>query len=109
MSGDLPDNGWKWKWSLGLQSVGIMGMTMAMLIAGYQQAFIERAIEGSTWYGYFLAQTHPWFSESMVWREVFGVLMTIGVLLMVWDLFTIGRRESRPVTELTPELNAAAA
>ena len=95
MSAGLADNGWKWKWALTLQCVGMMGMTMAMLIAGYQQAFIERAIEGSTWYGYFAAQQHPWFLQSMVWREVFGVIMTAGVFLLAWDLLTIGRRESR--------------
>ena len=34
MSGDLPDRGWKWKWSLALLNVGVMGMTIALLIAG---------------------------------------------------------------------------
>lgn len=95
MSGGLPDNGWKWKWSLALLNVGMMGMTMAMLIAGYEQAFVERALEGSTWYGYFAAQQKPWFVQSMIWREVFGVLMTVGVLLLIWDLLTIGRAETR--------------
>ncbi|MBM3202589.1 nitric-oxide reductase, partial [Candidatus Woesearchaeota archaeon] len=51
MSGDLPDGGWKWKWAMGLLNAGIMGMTMALLIAGYEQSFIERAVEGSTWSG----------------------------------------------------------
>ncbi|MCX7672222.1 MAG: hypothetical protein N2Z63_01280 [Thiobacillaceae bacterium] len=41
--------------------VGIVGMTIALLIAGYEQSHIERAIEGSTWMGYFAAQSHPWF------------------------------------------------
>lgn len=36
-------------------------MTIALLIAGYEQSHIERAIEGSTWMGYFAAQSHPWF------------------------------------------------
>lgn len=95
MGGGLADNGWKWKWSLGLLSVGMMGMTIAMLIAGYEQAFVERALEGSTWYGYFAAQQKPWFVASMIWREIFGVLMTVGVVLLMWDLLTIGGKETR--------------
>ena len=95
MSAGLVDNGWKWKWSLGLLNVGVLGMTMAMLIAGYEQAFIERAVEGSTWYGYFAAQQQPWFIQSMIWREVFGVMSTLGVILLMWDLMTIGKRETR--------------
>ena len=96
MSGDLPDRGWKWKWALGLQCVGALGMTVALLIAGYEQAFIERAIGGSTWQAFFDGQTQPWFVEAMVWRMVFGVVMTAGVVLLFWDFLTIGRNETRP-------------
>jgi nitric oxide reductase subunit B len=96
MGGALPDRGWKWKGSLGLLNVGIVGMSVAMMIAGYEQAFIERAVEGSTWAGYFAAQTHPWFIQGMRWRMFFGVMMAIGFLLLIWDLLTIGRGETRP-------------
>ena len=78
MSGDLPDRGWKWKWSLILLNVGMLGMTIALLIAGYEQSFIERAIGGSTWAAYFEGQTQPWFVQGMQWRMIFGVLMTAG-------------------------------
>ena len=71
MSADLPDGGWKWKWALGLQCVGMLGMTMAMLIAGYEQAFVERAIGGSTWQAFFEGQTQPWFVQAMQWRMAF--------------------------------------
>ncbi len=92
----LPDRGWKWKWALGLLNVGVVGMTVALLISGYEQSFIERAMDGSTWYGYFAAQIHPWFVQGMQWRMVFGVVTTVGIGLLIWDLLTIGR--ARPVT-----------
>jgi len=100
MSGGLAGNGWKWKWALGLLNGGVLGMTMALLIAGYEQSFIERAIEGSTWAGYFAAQVHPWFVQGMHWRMVFGVVTALGIILLVWDLLTIGKGESRAKQEV---------
>jgi nitric oxide reductase subunit B len=76
--------------------VGMIGMTMALLIAGYEQSQIERAIEGSTWMGYFAAQAHPWFQQAMNWRQVSGWFFSAGYVLLVWDLLTIGKRETRP-------------
>ena len=106
MSGDLPDRGWKWKWSLGLLNVGMLGMTIALLIAGYEQSFIERAIGGSTWAAYFEGQTQPWFVQGMQWRMIFGVVMTAGMVLLLWDFLTIGRGETRPVKEVhAPEVH----
>ncbi|MEQ1532006.1 MAG: cbb3-type cytochrome c oxidase subunit I [Sideroxydans sp.] len=99
MSGDLPGNGWKWKWALGLLNLGMVGMTVSMLVSGYVQSQIERAIEGSTWMGYFAAQIHPWFVQGMWWREVFGVMFLVGFILLVWDLLTIGKGESRKMIE----------
>jgi nitric oxide reductase subunit B len=95
MGAGLPDRGWKWKGALILLNGGVMGMTIALLIAGYQQSFVERAIEGSTWYGYFLAQSHPWFVQGMVWRQLFGYVTALGLGLLIWDLYTIGRAETR--------------
>lgn len=100
MSGDLADRGWKWKWSLILLNVGMLGMTIALLIAGYEQSFIERAIGGSTWAAYFEGQTQPWFVQSMQWRMIFGVVMTAGLVLLLWDMLTIGRGEKRPAKEV---------
>jgi len=100
MSGGLAGNGWKWKWALGLLNFGVIGMTMALLIAGYEQSFIERAIEGSTWSGYFAAQVHPWFVQGMHWRMVFGLVTTAGIILLVWDLLTIGKGETRARQEV---------
>ena len=95
MAGSLPGNGWKWKWSLGLLNMGMVGMTVALLISGYEQSQIERAIEGSTWMGYFAAQAHPWFIQGMWWREVFGTMFAAGFGLLMWDLWTIGKNETR--------------
>jgi nitric oxide reductase subunit B len=95
MSGDLA-GAWKWKWSMVLLNVGMIGMVMALLISGYEQSQIERAIEGSSWYGYFVAQSHPWFVQGMWWRQIFGLVFAAGFVLLVWDLLTIGRKEKRP-------------
>ncbi len=96
MGANLADNGWKWKWSMGLLNLGVVGMTVALLIAGYEQSFIERAVEGSTWSGYFAAQTHPWFTEAMFWRLIMGIVTAAGLALLIWDLATIGAGETRP-------------
>jgi len=95
MSGGLA-GGWKWKWSMVLLNLGMVGMTMGMLVAGYEQSQIERAIEGSTWAGYFAAQAHPWFQQGMFWRMIFGGMFAAGYALLMLDLLTIGRRETRP-------------
>jgi hypothetical protein len=52
------------KWSLCLLNAGVMRMTVALLIAGYEQSFIERALEGSTWQGYFAARNHSWLKQA---------------------------------------------
>ena len=104
MGADLAGNGWKWKWSFVLLNVGVVGMTMALLIAGYEQSFIERALEGSSWSAYFSAQQATWFLQGMYWREVWGVVTTAGLVLLIWDLVTIGAGETRPNTAITGEL-----
>jgi len=93
-------NAWRWKWALGLLNGGVLGMTIALLIAGYEQSFIERAVEGSTWGGYFAAQNHPSFQSAMVWRLFFGGMTFAGFILLVWDLLTIGKGETRKAPEI---------
>jgi nitric oxide reductase subunit B len=93
--------GWKWKGAMALLNLGMLGMTMGMLVSGYEQSQIERAIEGSTWAGYFAAQAHPWFQQGIFWREIFGVMFAAGYVLLVWDLLTIGRREVRPALSVS--------
>lgn len=95
-------NAWRWKWALGLLNFGVLGMTIALLIAGYEQSFIERAIEGSTWAGYFSAQNHPSFINAMQWRMFFGWVTAAGLGLLVWDLLTIGKGETRKAEVIAP-------
>jgi len=97
MGAGMPDNGWKWKWAIGLLNLGVVGMTMALLVSGYDQAFVERAVGGSTWAAYFQAQLGAWNMQGMYWREIFGLVTTVGLALLIWDLVTIGRRETRPM------------
>lgn len=99
MSGNLV-GAWKWKWALALLHIGMVGMVMALLISGYEQSQLERAIGGSTWMAYFSAQEHPWFVQGMVWRQIFGWVFAGGFLLLVWDLLTIGKRENRSAQAL---------
>ena len=47
------------------------------------------------WAGYFAAQAHPWFIQGMQWRIIGGWIFAAGFVLLVWDLLTIGRRETR--------------
>jgi nitric oxide reductase subunit B len=103
MSGELADGGWKWKWSLALLNIGVMGMTVALLIAGYEQSFIERAMGGSSWAAYFAGQSHPWFVQGMFWRMIFGYVTAAGLSLLVWDLLTLGAGETRLARVLVRE------
>ncbi len=104
LRGDVPfdsrlPHAWRWKSALALLNIGVLGMTMALLISGYEQSFIERAIEGSTWAGYFKAQTAKWFMQGMWWRQVFGYATALGYVLLVWDLMTIGKDVPQSVIE----------
>jgi len=108
MADKLPNNGRKWKWSLALLNLGVVGMTMALLIAGYEQSFIERALGGSTWAAYFEAQSTAWFLQAMFWRQIFGWMTAAGLVLLVWDLLTIGRNETRPMVVPAEHAEAAA-
>jgi nitric oxide reductase subunit B len=95
--------GAKWKWSMALLTTGVLGMTIALLIAGYTQSFVERAVEGSTWQAYFDAQTNPWFKEAMWWRMVFGWVTLAGYVVLVWDFLTVGRGETRRAEDVSYE------
>jgi nitric oxide reductase subunit B len=94
MGAELPGKA-LWKSACALLNIGVLGMTIALLVAGYDQSFIERALQGSTWAGYFEAQRSPWFTQGMVWRQIFGYVTTLGFVLLVWDLVTVGRRAPR--------------
>ena len=53
-----------------------------------------------TWAAFFEGQTQPWFVQGMQWRMIFGVVMTAGLVLLLWDMLTIGRGETRPAKEV---------
>ena len=61
---------------------------------------MERAVGGSTWQAYFAGQTQPWFVQAMWWRMAFGVLMTVGLVLLLVDFLRAGAQETRPVKSL---------
>ena len=99
--------GWRWKWAFTLLNLGVVGMTMALLIAGYEQSFVERALEGSSWSAYFSAQSTHWFLQGMYWREFWGVVTCAGLGLLVWDMLTISAGEKR-IAVVVQEAAAAA-
>ena len=70
---------------------GVMGMTVALTIAGYVQVLISRAQMGATWAGYFDGQAGMWFAQGMDWRLIMGVVTFIGFLFLVKDLMSIGK------------------
>ncbi len=80
------------KWGIALLTIGLIGMTMALTIAGYQQSMIERAEFGSTWAGYFAAQNSHWMLQAMGWRLAMGVVTMLGFVFLFKDLLTIGPR-----------------
>ena len=109
MSANLPGKGWKWKWALSLLCLGVTGMTVALLISGYEQSFIERALGGATWAAYFEAQQTKWYIQGMFWRQIWGYVTALGLIILIWDLLTIGKAETRPMlTPRTEKIDAAA-
>ena len=80
------------KWSIGLLIFGIMGMTVALTIMGYEQTLVERAELGGGWQAYFTAQNLTWYLQAQGWRLVMGVVTFIGFVLLFVDLITIGEK-----------------
>ena len=89
---------WRWKWALGLTHVGMMGMTIALLITGYEQSFVEPRHRRLHLAGLFRGpdpSPGSWRRCGGAWHS--GVLMTLGVVLLLWDLVRIGVGEERPM------------
>ena len=85
----------KSKMALFLIAFGVMGMTVALTIAGYEQVLVERAELGGGWDSYFVAQALPWMKQAMTWRTIMGVVTFIGFVYLVWDLLTIGKESQK--------------
>lgn len=70
---------------------GVMGMTVALTIAGYVQVLVSRAQMGATWAGYFDGQSGMWFAQAMDWRLVMGTVTFLGFLFLVKDFLSTGK------------------
>jgi len=87
------------KMGLVLINLGVLGMTVALTIAGYEQVLVERAELGAGWSAYFAAQNLPWYVQAQAWRLIMGVVTVIGFVYLVKDLMTIGKRGSAEQSE----------
>ena len=82
------------KMGLTLINLGVLGMTVALTIAGYEQVLVERAELGGGWAAFFTAQNLPWYLQGQAWRLVMGVVTFVGFVYLVKDLMTIGKTEA---------------
>jgi len=78
-------------WAVSMITGGVMGMTVALTIAGYVQVLVSRAQMGATWAGYFDGQSGLWFTQAMDWRLVMGTVTFLGFILLAKDLLTTGK------------------
>ncbi|HUA34264.1 MAG TPA: cbb3-type cytochrome c oxidase subunit I [Candidatus Binataceae bacterium] len=91
--GSVALDGRVWKWSFALLNTGMLGMAGALLVAGIDQAFYERAIGGSTWNAFLSMEGRPWFNESMWARLAFGLVFAAGFAILAYDLIAVPKRE----------------
>jgi len=80
------------KMALFLVTFGVVGMTVALTIAGYEQVLVERAELGGGWNAFFTAQDLPWYVQAQLWRAIMGVVTFVGFVYLVADLLTIGKK-----------------
>jgi nitric oxide reductase subunit B len=78
-------------WATSLIVSGVMGMTIALTIAGYVQVLVSRAQMGATWAAYFDGQSGLWFVQAMDWRLIMGVVTFLGFILLATDLLRTGK------------------
>ncbi len=79
------------KMALFLITFGVLGMGIALTVAGYGQVLVERAQMGATWEGYFVSQNALWFVQGMGWRLAMGVVTLVGFVYLIVDLLSIGK------------------
>ncbi len=92
-------DGRAWRWSFALLNIGMVGMAGALLVAGMDQAFFERAIGGSTWSAFLSMQGRPWYNQSMWARLLFGLIFAAGYAVLVYDLLSIAKPVEARVRE----------
>ncbi|WP_297430989.1 cbb3-type cytochrome c oxidase subunit I [Sulfurimonas sp.] len=78
-------------WATSMITGGMMGMTVALTIAGYVQVIVSRAQMGATWSGYFDGQSGMWFTQAMDWRLIMGLVIFTGFIILAKDLLTTGK------------------
>lgn len=83
-----------WRWSFAALNIGLVGMVGGLLMSGFAQAFVERAIGGSTLDAFIAGQENSWFVEGMIVRVIFGLVFAAGYVTLMWDLVTINKRAS---------------
>jgi len=82
----------KSKMGIVMITFGVLGMGVALTIAGYEQVLVERAELGGGWNAFFAAQELPWYIQGQIWRLIMGVVTFVGFVYLVWDLLTIGKQ-----------------
>ena len=87
----------KTKMAVGLITFGVLGMTVALTIAGYEQVLVERADLGGGWDAFFIAQELPWYVQAQAWHLIMGLVTFVGFAYLAWDLLTIGNSEESAV------------
>jgi len=85
----------KSKMAIVLITFGVLGMTVALTIAGYEQVLVERAELGAGWSAFFTAQDLPWYVQAQLWRTIMGVVTFVGFVYLVWDMLTIGKQAQK--------------
>ncbi len=81
------------KMAIFLITFGVLGMTVALTIAGYEQVLVERAELGAGWDAYFIAQALPWMKQAMMWRMIMGWITFAGFVYLFIDLLTIAKKQ----------------
>jgi nitric oxide reductase subunit B len=81
-----------WRWAFATLNAGLVGMSAVLLLAGYAQSFVERALGGSTLEAFIAGQGDPSFVAAMYARFFFGLVFAAGYALLVYDFVTLGRR-----------------
>ncbi|HYW34152.1 MAG TPA: cbb3-type cytochrome c oxidase subunit I, partial [Balneolaceae bacterium] len=77
------------KLSFGLLFVGMLGMVGSFALGGTKEIYIYRVL-GLDWWSH---AVRPAMSLSRVLLAIFGVLFTIGVIILIYDLMTLENRE----------------
>ena len=79
------------KMAITLITLGVLGMTISLTVAGYGQVLVERAQMGATWEGFFVSQDMIWFVQGLGWRLAMGVMTFVGFVYLVKDLLTTAK------------------